>query len=66
MEVMMAWISQSPDLNAVDGFTWGPVINKVPSKIPQNLLARLRVAVANLDASINMKVYFMEFMSVHC
>ena len=52
MEIMMAWIPQSSDLNAVDGFTRGPVISKVPSKIPQNLLAR-QAAVAKLDASFN-------------
>jgi hypothetical protein len=40
-------------------FLWGLVINQVPSKIPQDLMARIQAAVTRPDASVYMKVYFI-------
>jgi hypothetical protein len=65
MEGMTAWIPQQPDLNAMEVYLWGPVINKVPSKIPQDLMARFQAPWIKLDASIYTKAYFVELMSVH-
>jgi hypothetical protein len=58
MEGMMAWIPQSPDLSAMDVFLWGPVINKVPSHIPQDFMGRLQAAVTKLVVTIYMKILF--------